>query len=253
MDLQKPNKHGVYTEYENREIPLPSSIKGKLIINIAHCQDGKYRTGYHYEIKGMGGGGGAPSVKGQPFDTIQQAILHVAEGFLDKYQHDTWLNEKNRRAIIRAIDNFIISNSETEGDDLLCDDETCPFRTECMKQPPDPDALCLAKVAAKKKKPGYVYGWKYGGDGYQLYIQLKDKNTAENDIPPGYGRCTWWPTHKIDTATRFRNVEACIKNLHVIRPDESKAMLAEGRIQFFVETPYGIKQVSQPLQQPTLF
>ena len=252
MDRQKPNKFGVYTKYENIKIPLPATAKGELTIHIASCQDGKYRTGYHYRM-GTEGAGGLPSADGHPFDTRQQAVMHVAEGFLDKIENTSRLDEKRRKAIIRAIDNFIISNSETEGDDLLCDDETCSYRTECMKQPPDPDALCLTKVAAKQQKPGFLFGWKYGGDGYQIYIQRKNKNTEVNDIPSGYDKCSWWTTHKTESATRFKNIGVCIKYLHEIRQEEARSMLIEGRIQFFTDTPYGVKQVPAPLQQPTLF
>lgn len=108
-----------------------------------------------------------------------------------------------------------------------------------------------------KQKPGYVFGWKYGGDGYQLYVQQRTKKTREDDIPSGYDKCSWWPTNKLECATRFKSTEECLsyfREIYWVNENDKSAdhFIYGGALQIFMETPSGLCQV-KPLEQLPLF
>lgn len=114
-----------------------------------------------------------------------------------------------------------------------------------IHQPPPP---------MEKPKKGFIFGWKYGGNGYQLYIQIYPKQMDPKDKPAGYAKCSWGVTARIEDAFRFKTLAACLdkyRSQHAW-PEEYEANLWNGHVQFFQVTDTGVHRVF-PTEQPSLF
>lgn len=116
----------------------------------------------------------------------------------------------------------------------------------------------IPDIHLEKKKPqklGYIFGWRYGGDSFDLYVQRREKNTPEEDVPPGYSKCSWWVTHNPGKATHFKSLSDCIDYWRKIhwQPEETEMHIYDGFLQFFAVGPTGTHRVPGPTRQLALF
>ena len=105
-----------------------------------------------------------------------------------------------------------------------------------------------------KLKPGFVFGWKYGGNGYQLYIQVYPGKMKPEEKPAGMAKCSWGVTEKLELAHRFKSLQACLdfyRSRHQW-PEDYEVNIWNGHVQFFRIDGNEIYQV-QPVEQPSLF
>jgi hypothetical protein len=107
-------------------------------------------------------------------------------------------------------------------------------------------------------KPAYIIGWKYGGNEYQQYLQRLEKNTPENDVPPGCAQCSWWPTRYADKGTRFKSIDAALTYFRKIfwyQPPEGNAetFIYDGSLQIFEDGAAGLRQIPRLTRQTSLF
>jgi hypothetical protein len=221
MESRKPNKQGVYIYPEKISVPMPGSYKCQLTIEIALCEDGKYRYGRNYKCGESGGGHGVSKTFSPAFDSKAAAIIACADKLIEDVTQAR-LKAAHLKKIIAQIEDF------------------------------------KRGFEAKKSKPfgkkGFVFGWKYGGNGYQLYIQIYPAKMKPEDKPAGMAKCVWGVTAKLEEAHRFKDMDDCLafyRSRHQW-PEDYEVNIWNGKVQFFQVTDTGIHQV-MPVEQPSLF
>lgn len=107
----------------------------------------------------------------------------------------------------------------------------------------------------KPRKPGYIFGWYYNGNGHCLYVQKRTPRTPKEEIPPGYEESAWWPTEHEERATRFKGVEECLayfREIYWIKGEAEADRFIRNVLYILKETPFGLLRV-QHEEQLSLF
>lgn len=204
--------------FESVYIPISTKSKSNCKVTIARGDSGKWYTSYSVQLP-LGGEGYAPWPKfSKKYDTRDKAVVagcQLAIAAIKKRKD----SGKMKQPLLTGLDEAIERHTPRE-----------PL------------------------KPGFVFGWKYGGNGYQLYVEVYPKQMKPEEKPAGYAKCSWGVTAKVERAFRFKSLPACLefyRSRH-IWPEEVEANIWNGKVQFFEVTKAGIRSV-QPIEQQSLF
>jgi len=214
-------KDGVTVErFESVYIPLPAKFKGRCDVTIARGISGTWYASYSLQLDDWGCGY-APwpkfSKKHKTRDRAIVAGIQLAQAEITKRKKP---KSKMAQQILKALDEVFERHA----------------------------------VAEVKIRPGFVFGWKYGGNGYQLYIRVYPEKMKPEEKPAGKAKCSWGVTSKIEEAFRFKTLDACLefyRSRHAW-PEDYEANIWNGKVQFFKVTDAGVHRV-MPVEQPSLF
>jgi len=218
---------GVTTErFEDIKIPLNNrySENGQRScgITVAKGDSGAWYVGYDLRLKDSGHSYGPFEKFSDKYLSRDEAVIAGAKLMQAHILKNKKFKNKLEVQILAALDEVIACHQ------------------------PEPPGV--------KVRPGFIFGWKYGGNGYQLYIQIYPKSMNPGDKPAGYAKCAWGVTARIEDAYRFKTLAACLdkyRSQHAW-PEEYEQNIWNGSVQFFQVTDTGVHRVF-PTEQPSLF